>query len=274
MNNKILLCGCGWLGKYLASHFRESHSLWGTTRAREKFTTLTDLQVAPLQFSLGDPLDELIVAAEQATVILNIPPGRKNTDFAHFTSTMCELVTALFAQAQPKQVIFISTTAVYGGISGHVDEQTPVSPLTRSGHAHHQIEQSVVQQGGYVLRLSGLVGPDRHPVNSLAGRTLSEASRVVNLVHVYDVVNGIEAIMQHTPRQKILLLSSSDHPMRGEYYPELARQFNLNPITFTDDGKAIPCGKVVNSSASLSLLNIQLQYASPWQMCPSSTKPD
>ena len=39
--NKLILCGCGWLGGYLASHFRSQMTIYGTTRSEDKARALS-----------------------------------------------------------------------------------------------------------------------------------------------------------------------------------------------------------------------------------------
>ncbi|MDC8832286.1 NAD-dependent epimerase/dehydratase family protein [Alteromonas gilva] len=272
-SNKLLLCGCGWLGGYLASHFANSKQITGTTRSQDKAQQLQQEGVKALLFALGDNPDSLSAHSANSTVILNIPPGRRNTDLDGFTRHMCELITALYRNQPPQQLIFISTTSVYGDQDGDITTGSPVAPTTASGEAHVAIEQHIQQcapENGYILRLAGLVGPDRHPVKSLAGRTLSGANQVVNLVHVDDVVTTIGALMTQQPKQKLWHLSSSAHPMRGEYYPKMANQLGLAPIEFSDgsDHSTLPTGKSINPQATLDALGMTLEFASPWQMKP------
>ncbi|GGF58905.1 NAD-dependent epimerase/dehydratase family protein [Alteromonas lipolytica] len=272
--DKLVLCGCGWLGGYLASHFRSKYTIYGTTRSQEKTLSLTEQGINAIQYTLGDASDALAAVATGSTFVLNIPPGRRNTDLSDFTQAVKQLITTLYQQAPPKQLIFISTTSVYGEQEGDITTATPVAPNTASGQAHVEIEQlikDIAPQTGYVLRLAGLTGPDRHPVNTLAGRTLSGATQVVNLVHIKDVVSVIEAMMQQQPATKLWQLCSNDHPMRGDYYPQMANKLGLDEVTFTDELRpdAVPCGKSINPQATLSGLQIELAYPSPWTMLPA-----
>ncbi|NVK55015.1 MAG: NAD-dependent epimerase/dehydratase family protein [Alteromonadaceae bacterium] len=270
-SNTLVLCGCGWLGGYLASHFANSRQVIGTTRSHDKAQQLRNQGIRPLHFTLSDSADTLSELSANATVVLNIPPGRRNTNLDEFTRHMCDLISALYRHQPPQQLIFISTTSVYGEQEGDVTTASGVAPVTASGEAHIAIEKHVrrsAPENGYILRLAGLVGPDRHPVKSLAGRTLSGANQVVNLVHVDDVVATITALMAQRPQNKLWQLSSSDHPMRGEYYPAMAEQLGLAPITFSDrlDKNAPPTGKSINPQATVEELGLTLNFASPWQM--------
>lgn len=270
---KLVLCGCGWLGGYLASHFRSNLTIYGTTRTEQKARELSAKGIKPVTFTLGGSLDELLTIAPDSIFILNIPPGRRNTDLTSFTAAMTRLIRALYTNKPPKQLIFISTTSVYGDLDGRITTHSPVQPNTASGEAHVLLEREVLKQApetGYVLRLAGLTGPDRHPVNTLAGRTLSGATQVVNLVHVEDVVRVIEALIRQQPATKLWQLCSNEHPMRGEYYPKLAEQLGLTAIEFTDEltSQSEPTGKTIDAGATLAALNLSLDYPTPWSMLP------
>lgn len=270
---KMLLCGCGWLGGYLASHFSSTHKIIGTSRSEEKAQNLISMGVSPLLFSLGDALTPLQKEAAGSILILNIPPGRRTQDLTEFARQMRELIAAVAVDETnaPATIIFISTTSVYGDQQGKLTVQSPVMPQTASGKTHVEIEQYLLQAAptsAYVLRLAGLTGPDRHPVNTLAGRTLTGATQTVNLVHVADVVRVIEALLTKRPQQKVWHLCSTDHPMRGEYYPKLAEQSGLEAIEFTDPltSDVMPTGKQIDAQETLDELGISLKFPSPWQM--------
>lgn len=271
MQNKLLLCGCGWLGGYAAKHFSSRYVITGTTRTPSKAQQLTEAGISPLIYELGQSADALADAANNSIVILNIPPGRRNPDLTDFTRSMCDLITTLFTKAKPALVIFISTTSVYGDSEGVIIESSAVAPSTASGMAHVEIEQHLVRtapQHSYVLRPAGLVGPDRHPVNTLAGRTLTGANQLVNLVHIDDVLQAIEALIQLRPTNPIWHLCSNDHPKRGIYYPKMALRRGLDNIEFSDnpDETNPGEGKRINASATLSALQLALSYPSPWDM--------
>ncbi|MEC9260578.1 MAG: SDR family oxidoreductase [Pseudomonadota bacterium] len=272
--NKLILCGCGWLGGYLASHFRSQMTIYGTTRSEEKARALSQQGIQAIPYSLGDNPQDLLAVAPDSTFVLNIPPGRRNTDLSQFTSAMQELISALYNQAPPKQLIFISTTSVYGDQEGDITTSTAPAPNTASGEAHVEIEQwlqNTAPDSGYILRLAGLTGPDRHPVKTLAGRTLSGATQVVNLVHVDDVVKVIEALLVQKPANKLWHLCSDEHPMRGDYYPQMAKRLGLPAVEFSDQltSASVPSGKHINPGATLTGLGITLNYPTPWTMQPA-----
>ena len=116
--NKLILCGCGWLGGYLASHFRSQMTIYGTTRSEDKARALSQQGIQTIPYTLGDTPQDLLAEAPNSTFILNIPPGRRNTDLNQFTSAMQQLISALYNQAPPKQLMI-----TYGS---YIDNQSDI----------------------------------------------------------------------------------------------------------------------------------------------------
>ena len=50
--NKLILCGCGWLGGYLASHFRSQMTIYGTTRSEDKARALSQQGIQAIPYTL------------------------------------------------------------------------------------------------------------------------------------------------------------------------------------------------------------------------------
>ena len=82
-----------------------------------------------------------------------------------------------------------------------------------------------------ILRLAGLVGPSRHPGRFFAGKSAPDGQHVVNLVHLQDVVAAIELLLQAPKGGHIYNLCAPRHPARGLFYPQMARELGLPPMT-------------------------------------------
>ncbi|MEW9799621.1 NAD-dependent epimerase/dehydratase family protein [Alteromonas sp. CYL-A6] len=268
MHTPFLICGHGWLGQHLSSAISTEASISGTTRSQEKANSLRTRGIQAIPFSLGDDASEVAKAAKDAVVILNIPAGRKATEHTTYLQDMADLTEAI-ATAGPAHVIFISTTSVYGADGeGTVTERSPLCPDTPSAEANCKVEAMVTQtlpDHFSILRLAGLVGPDRHPVKFLAGKTLEAGNKVVNLVYIDDVIQAIRRLAGIGPVCRALHLAATDHPKRGEYYPAIARAMQLPEPIFSDTD-AVPTGKCVDPTATLETLSMTLAYPSPYDM--------
>ena len=268
---RIAIVGCGWLGQPLAKQLKQSgHSIVATCRSAQKREALEQLGYSSHVYQLGDLLssDALKAVFQCSLLILNLPPGGRQIQPDYYIEHMCQLLSAARQQGV-LQVIFISTTAVYGDIEGKVVEKTPLAPATESGRAHQKIEQharDVFAGSACVLRLAGLVGTDRHPAKYLAARTdISHGSQVVNLVYQQDVITAIEAIIAQDKYGNIFHLCAHEHPTRHDYYRWACAKLGLELPEFAVE-KHEHQGKIIDAHWTCETLGLELSYASPYAM--------
>jgi nucleoside-diphosphate-sugar epimerase len=268
---QIAVVGCGWLGLPLGLSLQKSgHSIVATVRSEAGCAKIRSLGFTCLQFELGDTLadEKLLPIFNSDLLILNIPIGRKTASSEAFTANMHELLRQA-VDSEIKQVIFVSTTSVFGDQSAVFTEKSVTHPNTQSGKINLLVEQLVQKyfaSQASILRLAGLVGEDRHPVNYLAGKTeLAAPNRVVNLVHQEDVIQSIECIIKNRIWGHTLILSATEHPSRQDYYTWAAQQLSLTAPRFIEE-LGQPRGKLIDASASLGILKMHLKYPSPYDM--------
>lgn len=269
---KIAIVGCGWLGLPLGLSLQKSgHSIVATRRSETGCSQLNSLGFTAVQFELGATLSQkkFTPIFSSDLLILNIPVGRKTLSSETFSINMHDLLKQA-AKSSIKQVIFISTTSVYGEQNAVVTEKSPTHPSTESGQINLLVEQEVQRyfaSQASILRLSGLVAEDRHPVNYLAAKTeLAAPNKVVNLIHQHDVIQSIKCIIEKGLWGHTLLLCAMAHPTRQDYYIWAAEKLNLVAPSFTQE-RGQPSGKLIDATLSLDLLGIQLKYPSPYDMC-------
>lgn len=265
---KISVCGCGWLGLSLARFLADKgYEVWGTQRDPARAAKLAELGIGGVPLTL--PLAETEGQAEPGIrrllaadiLVIAVPPGREPGADAAFIAKVKSLSRA--AQAQGcRRVIFISTTSVYGAVSGIVNEATPPQPNTASGRAHVELEQwlrTQWQQQLVILRLSGLIGPGRHPVKYLAGRSaIANGGDPVNLIHRDDCIAAIVAMIERWPAQSVLHLAAPTHPSRAGYYTRMAQLAGLPLPAFEAAGAGT--GKQVDARQTCAWLGLQLAH--------------
>ncbi|NMH61447.1 NAD-dependent epimerase/dehydratase family protein [Alteromonas ponticola] len=267
MTQSVTLCGCGWLGNYLLKALAGNYAVLGTTRHSNRAEQIKHNGASVLFFQLGDDPAQLCQQSENARVVLNIPPGRRNQDLTEYTRQMCALIDSFVAH-EARQIIFISTTSVYGENERVVTEHSELIPLTASAKAHCAIEnhlRRLANEKATVVRLAGLVGPDRHPAKSLSGKQLSQANKVVNLVHIDDVVAALKKVIDHGAPAQTLHLCSQAHPTRQDYYTWCAEKMGIPVPEFDGEDKQLK-GKQIDASASWQYLGLTPRYASPFDM--------
>ncbi len=260
---KVSICGCGWLGLPLARHLKKAgFRVQGTKRTEAAAQALCDEGIKGFPLTLPLTNEQLPVTNDFFdcdVMVLNVPPGRQTALSMQYASTMLTLCDEAKRRGV-QQLIFISTTAVYGDVKGVITEVTTPDPITESGKAHYEIEQGLIVSWGdrvTILRLAGLFGPNRHPVKFLSGREgIQQGGAPVNLIHQHDCIRAITAILTSQPKQNVFHLASSQHPSRSEYYTTMAKKVGLAIPEFSDNegGSA----KKIDASFSCEQLNLVL----------------
>jgi nucleoside-diphosphate-sugar epimerase len=268
---QIAVIGCGWLGMPLAISLQKSgHDIVATCRSEQKAEELTKLGFDTQKYQLGDELshDHFNKLFASKVLVLNIPVGRTTPTTENFAKHM-QVLLKHAADKQIQNLIFISTTSVYGDKSGVVTEQSPTLAQTPSGRINLAVEVLAKQYfacRSTVIRPAGLVGKDRHPAHYLAGKTgLLNPDNKVNLVHQSDVVCAIKTVIEQDIWGQTLHLSALEHPTRAEYYTWAADKLSLCAPKFVK-GEGVALGKQIDATRSLQLLGLSLKYPSPFDM--------
>lgn len=152
------------------------------------------------------------------------------------------------APASLEQVVYISTTGVYGDAAGEwIDESTPPCPSRPGGIASLAAEE-VLQQSrwasrGVILRLAGIYGPGRLPyLDALRqGEPLAASGEgYLNLIHVDDAADLIVALTTGrepaVPGPRIYCVSDGAPVWREDFYRELAQKVGAPEPRFASVG--------------------------------------
>lgn len=153
-----------------------------------------------------------------------------------------------------ENVLFISSTSVYGEDNLIVTEETELNPDTESGKQLVQAEQLLQNNQNFkttVLRFGGLIGEDRHPIKFLAGRTnIENPNAPINLIHQDDCIGIIQKIIELNSWDQVFNAVTPFHPSRKEYYTQKAVDLNLKLPEFNSEnltfGKTILSAKIEN----------------------------
>lgn len=285
----ISILGLGWLGLPLADLFiHKGYSVAGTTTSIEKCAKISNTSLSVVTYKLYEhspnkiPLDYF----ENSVLVLNIPPGRKNFDPKAYVKDMLALIDHAFKHGL-KQLVFISTTSVFGETPGMITKRTLVAPVTDSAKALVQIESHIkanYYDKSCIVRPAGLVGPSgktnlerqaayRHPIYSLVKREqLDSGENPVNLVHQADLLKVIAVIIDNEVSSASYNLSALTHTSRREYYTWCASQLGLPAPNFADVNAIVkqskPTHKIIDATETLEDLGICLAYPSPFDMLP------
>ena len=174
----LLILGCGFTGMEAARQALASGQVVaGTSRAVEKLGELRALGIH------AEWAPELNADAVHARLL---PGARVLVTFAPDGVTDAKVAPALAGH----RIVYISTTGVFGGARGKVDESTPVDATNPRAAARLAAEALYQQQGAVVLRAAGIYGPWRGLHRRLLAGTYripAAGSNVVSRIHVADL---------------------------------------------------------------------------------------
>ncbi|MBA4320065.1 MAG: NAD(P)-dependent oxidoreductase [Flavobacterium sp.] len=254
---QISILGCGWLGLPLAKALLENgFTVKGSTTSNEKISVLQNSGIQPFLIALSEneTVGNLNDFLDNSNIlIIDVPPKLRGSEKENFVSKIKNMIPFI-EKSTVKNVLFISSTSVYGEDNSIVTEETELNPDTESGRQLVQAEQLLQSNPNFkttILRFGGLIGEDRHPIKFLAGRkNIENPNAPINLIHQDDCIGIILKIMELDCWNETFNAAAPFHPSRKEYYTQKAIEFNLPLPEFNAEnynfGKTILSSKVEN----------------------------
>lgn len=263
-NFSVGVIGCGWLGKALASTLLERGiSVLATSSKLENVDKLNQLGIIAQQLTLptaSKPLIQHDVFTQQCIVIAITPQFKQGrTDYA---DKIAQLVSAAEQRGKVQHIILLSSTGVYQGLEGNVDEESSLNLTADKVQILNTAEQSVLNfsQKGNVIRLAGLLGPERHPGKFiLANKTRHNSMAPVNLIHQQDAIGLIDSLLQANSPQGIFNGVSDTHVSKQQYYQAAAKSLSLQSPVFSKE-YSNETTKVVSGEKAKHILNYKFIY--------------
>jgi len=237
---KVAVLGCGWLGRALAKRLQERHTLFGAVRSD---ASLQDLREEKITAFLNPDKNSCFWDAE--VLVISISPRK---DYLETLEKLPHLLTA-----SQEQIILLSSTSVYAGLEGVVDETTPVGSesIICRGEA---LFQKLFPQGS-IVRLGGLMGEER-----IAGQWPAKVlqNSAVNYIHRLDAVGMIEQMIEQKIRGEIINAVAPKHPKRSELYKMNAEIFGFELPVFEEGPE-----RIVSSEKGRALLGYDYCFDDP-----------
>ena len=254
MNKTVGVLGCGWLGLPLARLLIDKgYTVHGTTTSESKVSLLKVNGIEPHLISLGEASIEGDIASFLKGVdclVVNVPPALRKGNASNYVEKIKRLHEQISISGIPK-VIFVSSTSVYGAISGKVTEQTAPNPDSESGRQLLQAEDIFSSDQNLrtsIIRFGGLIGPGRHPVNFLSGRKdLKNGKHPVNLIHLEDCLDLILTILKKDWWDMVFNGVFPEHPTKQDYYTLIAQNRGLQAPEYKDESNELE-GKIIEST--------------------------
>ena len=258
--NKIGILGSGWLGLAFAEKAKKKgHMVRVTTTTKRKVNALQNkgFHAQYLRFTESTIEGESDFFEDIDTMVITIPPGLRKNSQCNYVDLLEQIIEkAQFFKIQ--RVLFTSSTSVYGFQEGVITELSDLLGDTPSAQQVINVEQNLLKNKNFescIVRLGGLMGPNRHPIFTLSGKkNLPNPYSPINFIHQQDAVAILLKIIENWKGNQIYNAVTPFHPTRKEYYTQMAKMAGLSPPKFEETGTI---RGIISSKKVLFELNCQ-----------------
>lgn len=227
MHQKVII-GCGYLGQRLARIcLKQGEMVTGVVRSAASVQSLQAAGIPALQADLDQPIDSSLPLAGSELFYFAPPPGSGVVE-----KRIERLLATLKRGNQPRRILYLSTTGVYGDCAGEwVDETRPVAPVAERAQRRWDGEQRLRAWCRehdcelVVLRVAGIYGPGKLPLARLRrGEPMvpEAAAPYTNRIHVDDLVQVCLAAMQRGGDGEIYNVSDGTPGNMSDYFNRVA----------------------------------------------------
>jgi len=224
-----MIIGCGDIGRRVARLAREKRiPVFALVRSGKSAEELKELAIRAIPGDLDEPAS-LRNLPTKDTVLFYFapPPGGGVTD-----PRMRAFCAAVHQGDEPRKVVYISTSGVYGDCgSTVVTEETPVNPQTARAKRRLDAETVLGQWGKersvavVILRVTGIYGPGRLPVTYIESGhpVLSEQDApFTNRIHADDLARICLAAAERGEAGDVFNVSDGQPGTMTQYFNAVA----------------------------------------------------
>lgn len=202
--HNITIIGAGWLGQPLAhTLIAQGHRVRVSCTSTEKCQTLRAKGLTAFVVDLDQtPISTLAqqLIQQQSQIVIGCFPPRFRHGAGNAYIRWWQTLVAACQQAKVEKVVMVSSSSVYPALAEEMrEEQASFALAQHSSHFSEsatwllQAEQAVIDANlPYVIvRLSGLMGSDRHPARFVAHMSSVSANAPANMLHQQDAIGAI-----------------------------------------------------------------------------------
>lgn len=227
------ILGCGYIGCALARRLiANQHPVIGVARSASSCAAITATGATACQLDLEHHPLAALHCADQ--LVFHSAPPSSHDDQDHLTA---RLVSHFLSTGNPRRVVYLSTTGVYGDCHGDwVDETWPVRPQVarakRRADAEQRLRDWSSASGGelVILRVAGIYAADRLPLERLrSGLPVVAAAEAPwsNRIHADDLVTICLAAMERAPAGAIYNVCDNQPSTMTDYFCQVAAAVGL-----------------------------------------------
>ncbi len=244
---RIAIIGCGYVGSAAATYLkRQGHIVTVSTRDPKKVETLKSItqNVILLKRDHQNELDLEPILKDQEVVIIAVAPTKEESYYSTYFKTALRIGVLAPNLPHLKQIIYTSTTSVYGDCCGReIDEREPVKPsankdskvnvLIDTETIFRKAQSNKVQVA--ILRLGEIIGPGREletKLRNMVGmRFAGTGENFTNFSPLELIVKSIAALIR-TNSNGIYNCCSEEHAPRKDVYERVCRLHNIPQVVW------------------------------------------
>ncbi|MGP6175036.1 sugar nucleotide-binding protein [Corynebacterium sp. A21] len=260
---RTLLVGCGKVGSSLGERLVAAGE---EVVALRRTTAGLPASFAALSVDLREPVRQELPQVD--TMLITLTPGMSSVgDHPNaYLVALRNLAAAL--SVVPPRVVFVSSTRVFEGRTGHqtLTEDDAPAPVTPRGRTLWEGELLAMDLfDAHIVRPAGIYGPGREMmIRKVVERTPVQYTRRTNRIHEVDLVRALEKVLMldHPPR---LVHAVDQKPASlGEVVTFIAEQLGMQPPpalpTEPATGTVLGGGLLLNLLETLSYPTFEAGY--------------
>ncbi len=258
----ILIVGCGYVGKALIPTLQSiAPNISVTTRQTDRVAELRKMASAVHVISSASDITKLVF--EHDVVIFSVGADSRDSYEQAYLANAEAIVAGLEQSNKKQQVIYTSSTSVYGDHGGEwVDETSELKPMTKQAEILVKTEEALLDTTSSdknicIFRLGGIIGPGRsieEKVIRNAGETFpGDGMSYTNLSPLEEIVDGIGYAIENQI-EGVFNLCIEEHLPRKDLYDNICRDRNLPFIKWDSNKISIHGGNKRVSSKKLQTL--------------------
>ena len=230
---RLLIIGCGDVAMRAIPLLVRRYRLFALVRNPARREKLRVLGVLPILGDLDDRSSLARIAGLADAVLHFAPPANDGTRDTRTSN----LLSVLSRRKLPEQLVYISTSGVYGDCGGAiVSEAHPLNPQTarakRRADAERQIRNWAKNNrvNANILRVPGIYAADRLPPGRLQQGLpciIDSEDSYTSHIHADDLARIAVAALRYGKACRVYHASDDGQLKMGEYFDALADAFGL-----------------------------------------------
>ncbi|HUB68699.1 MAG TPA: NAD-dependent epimerase/dehydratase family protein [Candidatus Methylacidiphilales bacterium] len=220
---KVLIVGCGYIGKPLALRlWEQGHEIHAWVHSAASAGALAGCRFhRVITGSVADPALWESLPGEFDLVIHAASSGRGGAEA--YREVFLEGLRQINTRQSRARRLMVSSTSVYGQTAGEwVTEESLAEPATETGRILREAEKATLGSGGIVVRSAGIYGPGRSVLleKFRKGEAVIEGDgdRWINQIHQRDLVAALEHLVQAGEPGQIYNAADNEPVTQRDFY--------------------------------------------------------